>query len=378
MLANIFFRVDASPIIGLGHLYRCLAIADEAKKKGFQSFFLCRENDLYNYDIVSKSSHNLILMNNGYFRQNVDHIHSLELQFGWLGRSSSEDAGEFVSLVKKSEYGNGLNIVLTDHYGIDFFWENLVFKNFDLAIKITDKPGRKTDADIIVDQTAERKVCEYNKDVKKRVSVLVGESYTLLSGKFIKRRQQYDTGIIERNFSSVKTVLVLFGGSDPLNLTSKFLKHVAPTQRQLHYVVVTGGCNPYIPQLKELVSKSNANPLSVDLLIDTNKMPDLVMSADIGIGGAGSASWERCILGLPSIVVPFEKNQLDVSNVLLKQQCAIVISADDFIKQATRQLNRILNCSKLRSSLSLNSRRLIDGKGCIRLVSKIKEMIREI
>ena len=41
MTFDIAFRLDASPEIGLGHLMRCLAIADRLQVAGAECHFLC-------------------------------------------------------------------------------------------------------------------------------------------------------------------------------------------------------------------------------------------------------------------------------------------------------------------------------------------------
>jgi UDP-2,4-diacetamido-2,4,6-trideoxy-beta-L-altropyranose hydrolase len=42
-------------------------------------------------------------------------------------------------------------------------------------------------------------------------------------------------------------------------------------------------------------------------------MAELIFNADLGIGAGGSAMWERCYLGLPTITVVFADNQVRTS-----------------------------------------------------------------
>ena len=51
------FRVDSSTKIGAGHLLRCLTIADELKKCGYEVTFICRNLSgnlisLINYKVI--------------------------------------------------------------------------------------------------------------------------------------------------------------------------------------------------------------------------------------------------------------------------------------------------------------------------------------
>ena len=63
------FRVDSSTKIGAGHLMRCLTIADELKKCGYEVTFICRNLSgnlisLINYKVI-------ILPRNDNFESNL-------------------------------------------------------------------------------------------------------------------------------------------------------------------------------------------------------------------------------------------------------------------------------------------------------------------
>ena len=51
----IFFRVDSGNVLGFGHLNRCLILADEFRRKGFEIHFICKNlkgnfiKDVINY-----------------------------------------------------------------------------------------------------------------------------------------------------------------------------------------------------------------------------------------------------------------------------------------------------------------------------------------
>jgi spore coat polysaccharide biosynthesis predicted glycosyltransferase SpsG len=41
---NVVFRVDASARMGIGHLMRCLTLAEALRERGVQTYFICREH----------------------------------------------------------------------------------------------------------------------------------------------------------------------------------------------------------------------------------------------------------------------------------------------------------------------------------------------
>ena len=60
MSMNFLFRLDANPIIGYGHLSRCLVLAGDLKLKGYKCSFLTGYKNNFkittkdDYDIASK------------------------------------------------------------------------------------------------------------------------------------------------------------------------------------------------------------------------------------------------------------------------------------------------------------------------------------
>ena len=50
------FRVDASARIGIGHLMRCLALAEALRKQDIQISFVCREHSGHLIELIQQSA----------------------------------------------------------------------------------------------------------------------------------------------------------------------------------------------------------------------------------------------------------------------------------------------------------------------------------
>jgi UDP-2,4-diacetamido-2,4,6-trideoxy-beta-L-altropyranose hydrolase len=94
----------------------------------------------------------------------------------------------------------------------------------------------------------------------------------------------------------------------------------------------------------------------------------------LAIGAVGSITWERCALGLPTIVVTTADNQveltasLDTKNIVHYIGDAKNIVANDYLKA----IQYLIENKKLYKRLAMNGLSLIDAKGVNRVVGAIR------
>ena len=69
-----------------------------------------------------------------------------------------------------------------------------------------------------------------------------------------------------------------------------------------------------LSKVKDLIAKFTCR---TELVIDTDKIHGYMVH--VTFGGAGGASWERCCLGLPSLIVTIADNQLAGSRTLVRE-----------------------------------------------------------
>ncbi len=75
------------------------------------------------------------------------------------------------------------------------------------------------------------------------------------------------------------------------------------------------------------------------VLIGVSDMAQLMADSDLAIGAAGATSWERCCLGLPTVMVVLAENQRTVAQALERSGAATLLS---LAQSATTQLGRVL------------------------------------
>jgi len=203
-MKRIIFRVDSSYEIGLGHLNRCLNFAEYLKKKNYEIIFLCRKLE-GNSNYLVRKKFKIIEIENKTVRYKKKWLHV--------------DYDTEISDLRKVLAKFSKSILFIDHYGIDHIVEINVKHLVKKIVTISDVPGRKHVADILVDPNYKRKNDDYANFVGKGCKVYTGINFNFLSENFKKFREQ---SLKKRN-NKLKNILIYFGGSDQTNLTYKIL-----------------------------------------------------------------------------------------------------------------------------------------------------------
>jgi hypothetical protein len=97
-------------------------------------------------------------------------------------------------------------------------------------------------------------------------------------------------------------------------------------------------------------------------------MAELMCNSDLGVGAAGMTSWERCCLGLPSIVLVMAENQRLGATALASAGAALIVHDTDEIGSALREL--LLDPIRL-SRMSAAAFAITDGGGARRSVTAL-------
>lgn len=333
----IAFRTDASSRIGTGHFMRCLTLAEELKKQDARIRFLSRNLPTHLSDMLRIKGVEYVSLEAGEADGSIDEL----AHAGWLGVSQAQDSQTAIKALSDQVW----DWLVVDHYALDARWEKALRPSVKNIMVIDDLADRQHDCDVLLDQNYYADMqTRYKGKVPTDCQLLLGPSYALLREEFRALREQVKV----RN-GEVKKVLVFFGGFDADNYTFKAIEVLAEVNAELQVDVVIGAQHPF----KELIENACARYGYV-CHVQTSRMAELMLEADLAIGAGGSAIWERCALALPSIVIVVAKNQnnavkdLDAMGVLVS-----LGSARDVTKlHLIESIKRLLSDNPLRISLS--------------------------
>ena len=297
---RVVMRVDASLEIGSGHVMRCLTLADELRSRGAEVHFICRDHPGNLVALIAERGYSYVGLEtptSGYLAPAGDTNHA-----AWLAVSWQQDAEETVAALPSG----GVDWLVIDHYALDRRWEERLRPHVGKIMVIDDLADRPHACDLLLDQNLYRDLeLRYNDLVPAACQRLLGPRYALLRSEFALARKQ-----LRQRDGQVRRILVFFGGVDPANETSKALQALIAVNLQGVAVdVVVGGGNPHKDEIEALCV---INGFSYNCQV--SNMAELMAAADLAIGGGGTATWERCAVGLPSLVMVLADNQRELAH----------------------------------------------------------------
>jgi len=157
------------------------------------------------------------------------------------------------------------------------------------------------------------------------------------------------------------------GGSDPDNVTEQILRMLLP-EPDLELTVVVGGSNPHLADLEQLVEHAER---PIRLLKDVSDMPALMVWADLAVAGAGTTSWEMCMMGLPAALCVLAPNQEKIASELARMGAAVDLGYTNKVPVARTEttLRDLLRSQSKRSTMSQRGREIVDGRGTERVLA---------
>lgn len=351
MTVMALFRADGSARLGLGHIMRCLALAQGLEKKGVESVFVTRDYQPEVAEIIRR------------YRCRVESIppdcdfpEDLLLTSGFI-----------------QQYKAGL--VVTDLCNVDILARLGAYSEYLHGLKSTGKFLLTIDdlnemyfpSDILVNPNYGAEKMKYT--AGKGTKFLLGPSY------FIFREEFIEAARADREINKdARNILVTMGGTDPLGLALKVAKaltaHSMGTGLSLRIVLGFGFTDSRKQELEDVL-KGFAG--KCELIPGSDNMAELMLRADLAITAGGLTKYETAVTGTPGIIISQVAHQADVSLEFAREGTALNLGiGTEVSEQAIAEaVNLLLRDSVLRAKMSAKGRKLVDGGGIERIITEI-------
>ena len=375
MTLRIAFRTDASLQMGSGHVMRCLTLADALKAQGAQCHFISRAHPGHLMEVIRQRGYmvnslvapvqkaqaaiknSAVTVQESQQNQQHEPAHA-----AWLGNTWQTDAQETAAVLASLQP----DWLVVDHYALDQRWEDALAAHCSQLLVIDDLADRPHRCDLLLDQNLGRQPQDYAGLVPTHCQVLTGPHYALLRPEFsalrpysLQRRQAQ---------SALRQLLITMGGVDLPNATGQVLQALktCALPQACRISVVMGLTAPWLQNVQELAAQM---PWPTEVVVNVNDMAQRMADSDLAIGAAGSTSWERCCLGVPTLMAVLAENQQPGAQAMEAAHAARLIGAvSDIATQLPLAVAELID-SERHSRMSLAASAVSDGRGVEKVLS---------
>jgi UDP-2,4-diacetamido-2,4,6-trideoxy-beta-L-altropyranose hydrolase len=274
----------------------------------------------------------------------------------WAGVSSSDDAKQTAEVLA----GRRPDWLVVDHYAFSAAWEEDLRTHAGKILAIDDL-ARTHVADVVFDQNfAADPDARYQGRVRPDSRLLLGPRYALLDDSYAAARAPRD------RTAAVRRICMFFGGVDAEDLTGRALRALDdPGFKGFTLDVLLGPSSIYASAVAAYVPAH----VAVNVHRALPSLAGVLSEADIALGAGGGNTWERCCLGLPSIVVSAADNQIPASRALGEAGITLYLGRSDDVDESVlrRAAHALMNDPARRQDMSERSRLLVDGRGAQRV-----------
>ncbi len=338
---KVVFRCDGSSRRGMGHVVRCLTLAQLLVRAGFQVSFVTRSHEPGGADLIASAGYELSVL---------------------VEDATPEEDVAFTAMVSRDAA-----VVVTDGYFVDdSYQQRIVDETGAVLVCIDDLSGARFVADLVVNSNLHAKVEQYQAPEGTRF--LLGPDFALIRNEFLHARPEAPwVG------PAVNRILVTMGGSDPPDFTSTVMEWLAEMKLNVPVTYVLG------PGYSGAQRALRSQPEHLfDVVLKPHSVLPLFVAADLVLSAAGTTCWELAFLGKAFVTVAIADNQRPVADELHRVGAAWSLGfyADVERRAFQESILKLMRSRRERQRLADGAHALVDGEGKYRVVSAIQELIR--
>jgi len=328
--------------MGLGHVVRCLALADELHENhGVAVSFAMRASPLAS-EMVKRRSYPIL-------QASDDLVFDQE---AWLH-----------DCVSKS----GAQILVVD-------------VRDDLTKAALESLAKKGTVTAVLDDLSERRwaadIAFYPPVPQVRRVDWSGFRGRLCVGwEWIVLRSQFAESLPPRSNSKC-SLLIAMGGSDPAGLTLKGVRAVDRLGEDFECVVIVGAGFCHRQSLRDLLGRTRRR---FTVREDVSEMSAAMAQVDLAVCSFGMTSYELAAMEVPAVCVCLTEDHAESASALVTAGMGISVGVNDQDSETrlAAAVERLLVDTNARAQMSARARKLVDGRGASRIAELLLSTARQ-
>ena len=309
--------------LGMGHIYRCLNLADNLKNQ--KKYFLVE-----NYGGI----------NNIFQKYTYEKLEpSIKLEM---------DIKKTINFINK----NKIDLIVIDKYKVNKKYVKKIKQSIKTVV-ITDLKNIDYDADLLING-----FIGYKNSIKKNrygTRCLLGTNFQILNKKFEQIKKT----------NKENKILITFGGYDEKNISKLILKELE-YNLQIKIKLVLGLATKNSNILKQY--KKNEK---IDVIQSTSNMYKEMSKVKFGLCSGGLTTYEFSAMNVPFGIICQNKHQLETANQWEKKKNAINLGIIDK-KKIKPRMKKFLKWIKTQKYVKTE---FVDGKGGKRAAAEILKIL---
>jgi len=324
---TIIFRADGGSSIGMGHFTRTLALA-EMLNEHFHCVFATRQPTEYQVAEIEKICHGRIDLpeDDSHFEQFLTHL-----------------------------IGN--EIVVLDNYYFTTDYQKAIKAKGCKLVCIDDMHDKHYVADVVINHAEGIDKKAYS--IEPYTKLLLGYKYALLRKEYLKPDKETN----KKKYSA----LIMMGGADPLNITSRILEQVIVIDFKTPIAVVSSqnGLERFKQSDKFIFFKN----------LNSKQVVELMQASEFGVLPASTVAIEASAMCLPFICGYFVDNQKESYHGIKANDLAICVG--DYQQITENRFSEAINRIKSNEASELikeQQRNFMDKKSHQRIVNEFRKL----
>lgn len=256
---NILIRTEGFSSIGMGHIYRTLLLASHL------------------------TDHNILIVTSKKSDLGIKKLK--EKNYNFKVFDSDE---ELIKIAKEFD----TDIFINDILNTSENYIKTLKANFSRVINFEDLGDGSYYADAVINDLYEK--------VNDKPNFYWGSDYYLIRDQF-KILNDYKVNDI------VKNVLIVFGGTDPSNLTHKVLNSIlASNHTNINFLFILGIGYQNGDEVKNIAEKHK----NIEILYNVSNISHYMLQADLAFSSQGRTMLELAFIGVPTIILAQNRREL--------------------------------------------------------------------
>ena len=321
----------------MGHLRRCLTLAQELKEQGGEIFFACR---LESFNI----------------EKHMVHIAAGWEEYDW-SLTPEEDARKVIQSYRKYHADS----LIIDHYRVDETYQRTLYESGVKWLQFDGAARYPIWADWLLNMSPAASEELYEKlKPRKETRLLLGPRYALLRKEFRQWSLRGNKG------GPVRRIFLTFGGGDDRGATVFCLEVMQSLSEDMERIVLLSSANP---RKDDILKWNRENRTNTRIILDAEETAPYMASADLAITAGGMTVFEMAVLGIPVLIMQIADNQVPITKAW--QQCGYGIDLGhlDQLHQGTllQGMISLMQDAGRRQAMSTTGQAMVDGEGTRRV-----------